>query len=169
MEIARLFEFIDHQAASYPKQDALAAKVNGAWKKYSTGEFVQASRFFASGLLELGLQPGDKVAMISANRPEWNFADIGMQQIGVINVPIYSTLSESEIRFILNDCGAKLVLAGDEQLYRKVDSIRQEVPTLIGVYSFDEIQGAPNWSILLEKGKSCFDEQKLSKCRAAVK
>jgi long-chain acyl-CoA synthetase len=129
MKIARLFEFIDHQAAAYPKQDALAGKVNGSWVKYSTDDIIQASRRFAHGLLSSGLGPGDKIAMISANRPEWNIADLGMQQVGVINVPIYTTLSESDIVFILNDCGAKLVLAGDKALWDKVMSVKDRTPS----------------------------------------
>ena len=58
---------------------------------------------------------------MSANRPEWNIMDIGMMQIGVVNVPIYTTLSENEIAFILNDCQAKLMFVGDASLLEKIN------------------------------------------------
>ncbi len=168
MKVTRLFEFIRHQAENFPKNDALAAKENGSWRPYSTDDIIRLADEFSLGLLALGLKPGDKVAMISANRPEWNFADIGMMQIGVINVPIYTTLSESEIRFILNDCGAKLVFAGDEALYRKVDAVRTGVAALSAIYTFDRVDAAPHWSELLEKGRAANDRKSLNQRRDAV-
>lgn len=152
MKVTRLFEFIRHQAEKFPKKDSLAAKEQGAWRTYSTEEFIHTADRLSLGLLALGLQPGDKVAMISANRPEWNFADVGMMQVGVINVPLYTTLSESEVRFILNDCGARMILCGDESLYQKVKNIQKDVPSLSWVYTFDTIAGALNWTQLLEQG-----------------
>lgn len=168
MTVTRLFEFIRYQAEKYPQEDALAGKENGAWKTYSTADFMRLADEFSRGLLAMGLQPGDKVAMISANRPEWNIADVGMMQIGVINVPIYTTLNESEIRFILNDCGAKLVLAGDELLYHKVDAIRHGVPTLTGVFTFDRLTAISHWSEVLEKGRSASNDDALQQRRDAV-
>lgn len=168
MKVTRLFEFIHHQAENYPKKDAFAGKENGAWKTYSTEDFLRFSDEFSMGLLALGLKPGDKVAMISANRPEWNFADVGMMQVGVINVPIYTTLSESEIRFILNDCGAKMVFAGDDALYKKVDNIRSGVPTLSEIYSFDRIANAAHWFEVLEAGRKGNYRDELNQRRNAV-
>lgn len=152
MKVTRLFEFIRHQAEKFPKKDSLAAKEQGAWRTYSTEEFIRTADRLSLGLLALGLQPGDKVAMISANRPEWNFADVGMMQVGVVNVPLYTTLSESEVRFILNDCGARMILCGDESLYQKVKNIQKDVPSLSWVYTFDTVAGALNWTQLLEQG-----------------
>lgn len=169
MKVTRLFEFIQHQAKEFPKSDALAAKEGGVWRSYSTEEFIQTANRFSFGLMALGVQAGDKIVIISPNRPEWNFADIGMMQVGVINVPIYTTLSESEIRFILNDCGARIVLCGDEQLYEKVSHVRPEVPSINGIYTFDRLPGAVHWSDILEKGDAFQDQQKLKERRAAVR
>ncbi|MFM9026616.1 MAG: AMP-dependent synthetase/ligase, partial [Bacteroidota bacterium] len=152
MRITRLFDFIRYQAEEYPKSDALCSKENGSWRNYSTSEVLQMSDRFSSGLVAMGFQPGDKIAMITNNRPEWNFADIGMMQIGVINVPIYTTLSEQEIRFILHDCGAKMVIAGNEELYRKVVNVREQVPSLNWIFTFDHIPGQPHWFEVLEAG-----------------
>ena len=92
--------------------------------------------------------------MISANRPEWNIMDIGMLQAGIVNVPIYTTLSEPEIAFILNDCKARLVIAGDRSLYDKVNAVRSKIPTLVEIYTIDSIPDIPNINDIISKGKS---------------
>ncbi|HRS38567.1 MAG TPA: AMP-binding protein, partial [Bacteroidia bacterium] len=107
MEIKRLFDIPRRQLDRFPKEDALTAKENGKWTPYSTRYFVDMIDRVSYGLLASGIGKGDKIAIISANRPEWNFVDHGMMQIAAVNVPIYTTLSEPEIKFILNDCGAK--------------------------------------------------------------
>ena len=153
MRVTRLFEFIRHQAECCPKPDALAAKVNGSWSTFSTGEFIVNAERFSAGLVAMGFVQGDKIAIISKNRPEWNFADIGMMQIGVINVPIYTTLSEAEIKFIIQDSGAKMVLTGDEELYRKLVKVKAQVPGLQWIYCFDHLPGEPYWQEILEAGE----------------
>src|SRR6187549_119160 len=111
--VSRIFDILQRQKTLFPKPDSLLSKVNGKWTPVSTEDFIINAEKFGQGLLKKGLGKGEKVAIISANRPEWNIIDMGMLQAGIINVPIYTTLSESEIIFILNDCGAKLVFAGD--------------------------------------------------------
>lgn len=169
MKITRLFEFIQHQAEAYPKTDCLAAKESGQWKTWSTAEFVRMAERFSYGLLAMGFQPGDKIALISNNRPEWNIADIGMMQVGMINVPIYTTLSAAEVRFILNDCGAKLLIVSDSALWEKVASIRHEVPSLKGIYTFDQVNGAPHWSGILEAGEKSEDVSRVKSIRDGIK
>lgn len=152
--ITRIFEIIRRQAEQFPKSDSLLGKVGGQWVATSTADYIAKGVEMSKGLLSMGLKKGDAVAMISANRPEWNISDLGMLQIGVVNVPVYTTLSESEITFILNDCKARLIIAGDAELYKKVNNIRNKVPSLMEVYSFDQLPGVPNWNDILQKGKS---------------
>src|SRR5688572_30746197 len=99
----RIFDLFEYQLQNFPKLDSICGKVNGKWIKYSSSEVAEKASQFGLGLLELGVGKGDRVGIISANRPEWNMADLGMQQIGVVNVPVYTTLSESETAFIFND------------------------------------------------------------------
>lgn len=118
-------------------ENALNAKVNGEWKPTSSFEFwVRASRV-SYALWAMGLQKDDKVAIISNNRPEWNILDMGMLQAGIINVPLYTTLSAQETQFILNDCGAKLIFVSDAVLYEKVKSIRTQLPEVKAIISFE--------------------------------
>jgi long-chain acyl-CoA synthetase len=150
--IRRIFDIPQRQKELFPKNDALCAKENGKWVPYSTEDFLETAHRFSMGLLLAGYKKDDAIAIISPNRPEWNMADIGMLQIGVVNVPIYTTLSEPEIIFILNDCKAKMVIAGTAQLYDKIAGLRSKVPSLVDVFTFDEIKDVPNWMQVVSRG-----------------
>src|SRR6185295_15031763 len=117
MEVTRIFDIVDQQRKILPLDTSLAGKVNGVWEKYSSEKFWDVAREASFALWAAGLQKGDKVAVISNNRPEWNILDIGMLQIGIVNVPVYPTLSPSELQYILNDSEAKLVFVSDENLF----------------------------------------------------
>jgi len=147
--ISRIFDIPYHYHSKFPKENALAAKVNGSWVLYSTSDFIRNANAVSCGLMKMGLKKGDKVAIISNNRPEWNFADIGMQQIGVVVVPIYTTLSESEIAFILNDCQASAIFVSDAALLKKIMRVKDNVPSLKDVFTFELIEGAKHWKELL--------------------
>lgn len=166
--IRRLFDIPQRQLELFPKKDALVAKINGNWVPTSTEKFIETADLISQGLLSLGLKKGDKIGLMSANRPEWNIMDIGMMQIGVVNVPIYTTLSENEIAFILNDCQAKLMFVGDASLLEKINHIRSKVPTLTEVYSFDQIAGAKNWNELVEKGKATNNSASLNSIKDSI-
>jgi long-chain acyl-CoA synthetase len=160
--LRRIFDIPRRQLELFPKVDSLSGKENGKWVSYSTENFLITADNFGMGLIIEGLKKGDTVAIISANRPEWNIADIGMQQVGIINVPIYTTLSEPEIVFILNDCGAKMVLAGDKLLFDKIENLRDKVHSLKSVYTFDEIRGAKNWMEIVSRGIAQGDRESLN-------
>ena len=155
MECKRLFDCIEHQLQHFPKQDMLAAKENGVWRKYSSQEVAATVNKLSAGLLSLGLsandftpEGSDKIAIISANRPEWLIADMATQQIGVIWVPVYPTTNPLELTFILNDASVKYMFASSLDLYNKVMSIKDQVACLKEVYTFDHIEGAKHWSEL---------------------
>lgn len=168
MEIKRLFDIPQYQLKNYPKDDALVGKVNGAWEKTSTQEYVDKANAFSRGLLELGIKPNDKIVLISNNRPEWNISDIGIMQIGAIDVPVYPTASADDYRFIFNDAEVKLCFVSDEELFEKVNSIKDDVPTLQGIYSYNKIDGVNHWSEVLELGKNISQEE-VEKLKADVK
>ena len=134
----RIFDLLTHQLAHYPKPDALACKVDGAWRKYSTKEVAETVRALAAGLRAAGVGPGDRVANVTeVNRPEWNFIDLAVLQLGAVHVPIYPTLTSEEFQFILADAGAKIVFASSQALYAKVQAIADRLPALEGVYTYD--------------------------------
>src|SRR5262245_46287903 len=95
----RIFELFEYQLRNFPKEDALCGKSGGQWEKYSSAKVWQLAGEFSLGLLELGLKPGDRIGIVANNRPEWNIADLGILQAGMINVPVYTTMSEQETAF----------------------------------------------------------------------
>ena len=155
MESKRLFDCIEHQLTNFPQEVMFAAKENGGWRKYSTTEVAGKVNALSAGLLSLGLsgydftpEGSDKIAIISTNRPEWLIADMATQQIGVIWVPVYPTTNPLELTFILNDASVKYMFASNQELYNKVMSVKDKVPCLKEVYTFDQIEGAKHWSEL---------------------
>jgi long-chain acyl-CoA synthetase len=119
---------------------------------------AQTVNELSAGLLTLGLsgnnftaEGSDKIAIISSNRPEWLIADMATQQIGVIWVPVYPTTNPLELTFILNDASVQYMFASNQELYDKVMSIKDKVPCLKEVYTFDKIAGAKHWTSLFNK------------------
>jgi long-chain acyl-CoA synthetase len=154
-DVKRLFDFPRYALANHPKSDALAYKVNGEWVKFSTSEYIENANNFSKGLLRLGIKPGDKIALISTNnRPEWCMCDIGILQIGAIDVPMYPTISETDYKFIFNDAEVKLCFVSDAELYKKVSNVKGDVASLQDIYTFDKVEGAKNWIEVLELGKA---------------
>ncbi|MDX2189318.1 MAG: long-chain fatty acid--CoA ligase [Bacteroidota bacterium] len=150
MEIKRVFDLLEMQLQKYPKTDALANKVNGSWKTYSTTEYQTIANKISIALVKKGIQKDDKVAIISPNRPEWNFVDIGIQQIGAVSVPIYPTVTVEDYKFIFNDSKAKLVFVANEELYLKAKEASIGVDSIQHIYSFDELKGVSNWKDLIK-------------------
>ena len=114
MEITRTFDIIDLNYEKYPRKDMYGGKVDKTWNTYSTEEVRRNVDLASYGLLALGLKAGDKVATITGNKPEWNFADMGMAQIGLIHVPVYPTITTEEYAYIFNHAGVKAVIVGNK-------------------------------------------------------
>ena len=129
--ITRLFDFPYHQQEKYNIPDALATKVDGQWIKTSTDEYIKKANTISRALLRMGIQKDDKIAVITSNnRTEWHIMDVGILQIGVQNVPIYPTITEEDYEFILNHSGAIYCFVSDEEVLRKVNAIKGNVPNL---------------------------------------
>jgi long-chain acyl-CoA synthetase len=97
------------------------------------------------GLIAFGVNKGDNVALVSNNRYEWNVMDIAIQQVGAIVVPLYPNISESDYKYILNDAGIKLCVVSNLELCIKIKHIKNEVPSLQHLFSFDELEECDNW------------------------
>lgn len=159
MEIKRLFDLPYYQLENFPQPDAFADKINGEWIKTSTKSYVDQANALSRGLLKLGIQDGDKIAMISNNRSEWNICDIGIQQIGGISVPVYPTISADVYDYIFNDAEVKVCFVSDQELYDKVLSIKDKVSSLTHVFTFNDVEGATSWKTLLEAADSTLDAE----------
>ena len=153
----RLFDCLEYQLKVVPLPDMFAAKEGGQWKQYSTKEVNDTINQLASGLLHLGVSPNDmsaekrdKISIISKNRPEWLMVDLAAQKIGAVLVPIYPTINVNELQFILNDSQAKVIFVNDEELYLKVKSIKDFVPSLQHVFTLDHVTNATYWKDCLK-------------------
>ena len=152
-DFTRLFDILKYQEAKFSRFDCLNYKYDGTWRNYSTVEVNEIVNNVSKSFVKSGIKKDDKVALISANRPEWNFIDNGMMQAGAVNVPIYPTISEADYKFIFNDAEIKMAFVEDENLYNKIMSIKSEVPSLGEVYTFNDVKGAKNWKEFLDLGK----------------
>jgi long-chain acyl-CoA synthetase len=153
MAVTRNFDLLDRYRELYSKEDALCGKQNGKWVKYSSNDYIDYSWNFACGLFSLGLQKGDRIITVSNNRPEWNFADMGMAMIGVVHVPVFTSLNTSEYEHIIIHSGAKLIFLSDSKLYRIIKPAAEKHLPLSDIYSFDEIDGVSSWKQIVDKGK----------------
>jgi len=167
--VKRLFDIPQHQLKNFPQEVALAGKIDNQWKTYSTQEYIEASNAISRGLLKLGVKPGDKIAVISHNnRPEWNIMDMGVLQIGAVNVPVYPTISEADFKFIFNDSEVKLCFVSNEELYGKVKNVISEVPSLTDIYSFLPVAGCKSWNEVLELGKDASSQNEVDAIKDKV-
>ena len=148
----RLFDCLEYQLKELPLPDMFAAKEGGGWKQYSTAEVNDTVNQLASGLLHLGISPNDmsaenrdKIAIISKNRPEWLMIDLAAQKIGAVLVPVYPTINVNELQFILNDSQAKMIFVNDEELFLKVKSIKDYVPSLQHIFTLEHVTNATYW------------------------
>jgi Long-chain acyl-CoA synthetases (AMP-forming) len=149
MEVKRLFDFLTDRVQKHPNLPFISSKVNKQWKTYTFAETQEISNRVSQLLINLGLQKNDKIAIISTNRTEWNFTDMGSMQIGVIGVPMYPTIAEKDYEFIFNDAGIKYAFVGDETVLNKVRPLMGRVSTLRDIYTFDKITGANHfWDAL---------------------
>ena len=141
MEVQRLFDIPYYQLAKFPQEDAFVDKINGQWVKTSTQTYIEKANSISRGLLKQGIQPGDKIALISNNRSEWNICDIGIQQVGAISVPVYPTISADVYQYIFNDAGVKICIVEREELFVKVNQIKNKVESLQYIFSIDHSEG----------------------------
>ena len=159
-EVKRLFDFPYYQLENYPQEAALVSKVNGTWVKTSTQQYIDQANAISRGLIKLGVKANDKVAIISmTNRTQWNICDIGILQTGAQDVPIYPTISEQDYEYVLNHSESKYVFVSCKEVLDKINKIKANVPTLLGVYSFEDIDGCDSWQEVITLGNENQDLQ----------
>ena len=151
----RLFDCLSINVTENPLENMLAGKEGGQWKTYSTAVVKDTVDKLSAGLLSIGIGCGDmtaegrdKVAILAKNRPEWIMVDLAVQQIGAILTPLYPTINVNELEFVLKDAQAKVVFVNDEELYLKVLSLKDRLPNLQKIYTFEHVVNASHWKDL---------------------
>lgn len=145
--MTRLFDLLYNQLQNHPLDTSISGRQqDGKWRSYSTKEFVSTVEKAASGLLNMGLKQGDKVAIVAyKNRPEWVIMDFATQLVGIINIPLYPTISAHEYEYILNEADVVAAFCGGSDLYDKLLVAKDKVPSLQQIYTFDKQDGRMFW------------------------
>jgi len=150
--VTRVFDIIRYNLENFPKEEFISGKINGVWQKYSTQRFSDAVDELSKGLIGIGIKKGDRVAVMSHNRPEWNITDFAINQIGAYHVPLYPTLAEHDVKFILENAGVSVIFLADGLLHQKVKAVSLAINPDIKLYTFDEVEGVANYMTLVDAG-----------------
>ena len=168
-KITRLFDVPRYQKEHFPLEDALVTKYNGKWESLSTDQYIEKADRISRGLIELGVKPNDKIAIISTNnRTEWNVVDIGVLQVGAQDVPIYPTISSSEYAYVLDHSESTICFVSDREVADKVLKVKDKVPSLKQVYSFNDLDDVDSWEKVLELGKDHKHDEELEKRKSNI-
>lgn len=169
MELKRIYDIMLHYSERHPEQKlALSGKIGkNKWNEYTPELYLKTANELSCALLAKGIQKGDKVALISTNRPEWTITQMAVTQIGAVLVPIYPTITADDYLYILNHCEAKLVIMEGEVVMRKIQSVADKLPGLKDIYTFADRKDYPYWDQLIALGRENFDLPKLGALRAA--
>ncbi|TKB99622.1 AMP-dependent synthetase/ligase [Pedobacter cryotolerans] len=152
--ITRVFDLLKHNLENFPKDEFVSGKINGKWSKYSTAQFCKEVDWLSCALTTKGVAKGSRVAVMSANRPEWNICDYAIMQLGAYQIPLYPTLAEHDIKFIIENAEITIVFVGDENLFQKLTAVNKILTSPIQIYTFNKVEGASHWQELIEMGKN---------------
>lgn len=147
-------------ALKHGKRDALNHKIGTEWINISAEKFVERVRNVALGLAALGIKPGDRIALLSENRPEWSIADLAILSLGAINVPVYTTQAVDQVRYILTDSGARAIFISNRKLFKHASEALEGLDFLERIIFFDMPGGDPmQRSVTLESLEKTGQEQ----------
>ncbi|HJN19010.1 MAG TPA: AMP-binding protein, partial [Armatimonadota bacterium] len=123
-------EIFQTSVSAFPDRPAVAGKVGDSYVALTYRELADRVQQFASGLAALGIAPGDTVALISENRPEWAVADLAILALGAVNVPMFPTLPSAQIEYIIRDSGSRWLVVSDAKQVAKALDVRATHPEL---------------------------------------
>jgi long-chain acyl-CoA synthetase len=168
-KVQRLFDLLDLYASRYSsKPDAFCVKKGGTWQKYSSNDYISYSDLISLGLLSLGIGKGDRIATIMTNCPEWNFFDMGILQVGAVQVPLYPLLSEEEFAYILNDARVKLIIISNHVIYSRICKVLPSYHSDKTIFSVEKVKGVRHWKEILEMGKTFSDLEALDRTKKSI-
>jgi len=168
-EPKRLFDFPYFQLEKFNLEKSLVTKYDGKWVATSTQKYLDKANAISRGLLRLGVSKNDKVAIISmTNRTEWNVCDIGTLQLGAQDVPIYPTISEEDYEYVLNHSESKVCFVSCREVYDKIKKIKDNVPSLKGIYSFDDLDDCNSWNEVLKLGEDSSNQDEVESLKNSV-
>jgi long-chain acyl-CoA synthetase len=151
-KFTRVFDLLPQYQLLH-KSDVFNLKRDGEWRNYGSTEMLDIIHETALGLLALDVKPGDKVAIISGNRPEWNFIDYAIQIIGAVSVPMYPTITVEDYAYIFENAEVSYVFVEGEDLYLKSKEASKDNKNIKQIFTFDPVEGAQMWTEVKELGE----------------
>jgi long-chain acyl-CoA synthetase len=164
----RLFDIPAHQLKNYPNTTMFSSKIDGIWTSVSTKDFMDSVNEYSKALVNFGIKPNDKVAIVSSNRIEWNMIDIASLQIGAIVVPIYPNIAVKDYKYIFNDASIKICFVGNLELFDKILSIKNDILSLEKIVCFDKNENCEHFTELLKYDKK-IDSRTIDELKANVR
>ncbi|MFN8347899.1 MAG: long-chain fatty acid--CoA ligase [Spirosomataceae bacterium] len=164
---SRIFDILNLHVKPQNKPDTFANKRQGEWVSLSGEQFCEQVDKVSLGLIKMGVQAGDRIAIVSEGRPEWNIIDFGIQQAGAISVPIYPTLTLEDFQYILHEAEVRFVFVGDAGLFRKLIDVVATSPSVEEMFTFDAVKSAKSWTAVTALADEA-DRPKLEARKAAV-
>ena len=139
MDFTRLFDILDFQAFRYPQKVALAYQKNGQWQHFSTAQCIALRQEISVGLLNMGVQKGDKIALMSeSSSPYWNILDVAILQIGAVVVPLHNNVNAYQLEYIFSQCAIKYAFVSNESERARIEELRFSLPNLKRIFLMEE-------------------------------
>ena len=168
-DIQRIFDLLPYAREKFaPRDDFLACKEDGKWVRYSLEEYIEAANNISAALMEMGVKKGDRIASITSNRPEWNFIDMGIMQVGAVHVPIYPTISDADYKYILNHAEVSFVVIEGGELLTRIQHILPEIASIREIFTIQRREGVRNLSDLIQTGRKNRNDELLENRKASV-
>ncbi len=165
-EIRRIFDLLELYKNQYgDKTDVFGAKVDGEWKPVSASMYVDMVNILSSGLLALGIKKGDNIATIMNNRPEWNFLDMALMQIGAVQIPIYPTISTENYKYIFEQAEIKYAFVSDAKIHCRLKPFLSDLKEFKEVYSVDPVKDVKSWEEIIDLGKKDLKLEEIEKVK----
>lgn len=153
----RLFDLARRQVDLYPNLSIFSHKVDDKWKNITTVDFLKKVDSISKGLLEIGVKPNEKVALIADSSIAWHIMDFAIQQVGAVVVAIYPNITDTDYQYIFNDAEIKLCVVSTKNLYNRINNLKDSIYTLKYIFCMDIVPDTRHWSQLKELGQTITD------------
>ncbi len=159
-QVKRIFDIFDNFETNPDTvgKMILAEKERNQWIKYTTDDYKRVADELSCGFLQLGIKKGDKIATVTSNRPQWNFLDMGILQIGAVHVTVHPTISDEEFEYIFKHSESKFVFVANKNLYARVKKVAQKISSVKKVFIIDDLEGYDRWELVAELGQKHYDK-----------
>lgn len=149
----RIFDFLKKSSDNEDKGLSLAKRSGNQWKVYNNEEIISNINNLSKALIARGFKKGDRIALMSGNRPEWNFVDFACNQLGIALVPLYPTLSSQDLSHILNDSETQLIFVSNSTLTEKIEIALEANNLNLKIITLDPVDNHTSIEELIEEGK----------------